>query len=68
MNEREVVGEVAFGDDGEWAKSRMFFTQFQNVTPNDLEQFRDGSKQIILWPREYKTGEIVYPYAKAKTP
>jgi len=63
-----VVGEVAFGDDGEWAKSRMFFTQFQNVAPNDLEQFRDGSKQIILWPREYKTGEIVYPYAKAKTP
>jgi branched-chain amino acid transport system substrate-binding protein len=63
-----VVGEVAFGDDGEWARSRMYFTQFQNVAANDLEQFRDGSKQVILWPPEYKTGDIVYPYSKAKTP
>jgi branched-chain amino acid transport system substrate-binding protein len=67
-NFRTVVGDVAFGDDGEWARSRMFFTQFQKVAPNDLEQFRDGGKQIILWPREYKTGDIVYPYSKAKTP
>jgi branched-chain amino acid transport system substrate-binding protein len=65
---RTVVGDVAFGDDGEWARSRMFFTQFQKVAPNDLEQFRDGSKQIILWPPEYRTGDIVYPYSKAKTP
>jgi len=61
-----VVGDVAFGPDGEWAKSRMFFTQFQNVAPNDLDQFRDGRKQIILWPLEYKTGDIAYPYGKAK--
>jgi branched-chain amino acid transport system substrate-binding protein len=54
-----VVGDVAFGNDGEWAQSRMFFTQFQNLVINDLEQFRDGSKQVILWPPEYKTGNIV---------
>ena len=56
---RTVVGDIAFGNDGEWAKSRMFFTQFQNVAPNNLEQFRDGSKQIILSPREYKTGDMI---------
>jgi hypothetical protein len=32
-----VVGDIAFGSDGEWAKSRTFFTQFQNVAPNDVE-------------------------------
>ncbi len=63
-----VVGDVAFGSDGEWAKSRLFFTQFQNVAANDLEQFRDGRRQVILWPPEYKTGDIVYPYSKAKAP
>jgi branched-chain amino acid transport system substrate-binding protein len=26
-----VVGDVTFGKDGEWAKSRQLFTQFQNV-------------------------------------
>ena len=62
-----VVGDIAFGSDGEWAKSRTFFTQFQNVAPNDVEQFRDGAKQVILWPPEFKTGDIIYPYAKART-
>jgi branched-chain amino acid transport system substrate-binding protein len=61
-----VVGDVAFGKDGEWAKSRQLFTQFQNVVPNDLEQFRAGSKQVILWPAEYMTGNMIYPYGEAR--
>jgi len=61
-----VVGDVAFGKDGEWAKSRQLFTQFRNVAPNDLEQFRAGSKQVILWPAEYKTGTMIYPYSEAR--
>ena len=63
---KTVVGDVAFGKDGEWAKSRQLFTQFQNVAPNDLEQFRTGSKQVILWPAEYKTGNMIYPYGEAR--
>ncbi len=63
---KTVVGDVAFGKDGEWAKSRQLFTQFQNVAPNDLEQFRAGSKQVILWPAEYKTGNMIYPYGEAR--
>ena len=26
-----VVGDIAFGKDGEWAKPRVFFTQFQSL-------------------------------------
>ena len=63
---KTVVGEVAFGKDGEWSKSRMVFSQFQNVTGNDLDQFRDTSKQVIIWPAEYKSGTMIYPYADAK--
>ena len=33
---------------------------------NDLEQFRAGSKQVILWPAEYKTGNMIYPYGEAR--
>jgi len=61
-----VAGDITFGPDGEWTKARQVFTQFQNVAPNDLDQFRTAEKQPILWPAEYKTGELIYPYAKAK--
>jgi hypothetical protein len=33
---KTVVGDVAFGKDGECAKSRQLFTQFQNVAPKTL--------------------------------
>jgi branched-chain amino acid transport system substrate-binding protein len=61
-----VAGEIAFAKDGEWAKPRTVYTQFQNVAPNDVEQFAAGSKQPILWPPEFKTGDMIYPYAAAK--
>ncbi len=61
-----VAGEISYGKDGEWTKSRQFFTQFQGVAGNDLGQFRDTSHQVILWPAEYKTGNIIYPYENAK--
>ena len=61
-----VAGEIAFGKDGEWAKPRTVFTQFQNVAPNDVEQFRDTKTAAILWPAKFKTGDMIYPYADAK--
>jgi branched-chain amino acid transport system substrate-binding protein len=61
-----VVGPLAFGADGEWTKARVVFTQFRNVTGNDLGQFKDPAKEVILWPAQYKTGDIIYPYEEAK--
>ena len=63
---KTVVGEISFGKDGEWAKPRQLTTQFQNVEPNNLDQFRDGKKQPILYPPEYKDGNLIYPYADAR--
>ncbi len=63
-----VVGDIAFGKDGEWAKSRVFFTQFQNLTGNSLDNFRDTTHEVVVWPNEYKTGNLIYPYTEAKKP
>jgi branched-chain amino acid transport system substrate-binding protein len=63
---KTVAGEVAFGKDGEWAQPRTVFSQFQNVEPGNAEQFRDGGKQPVVWPAQYKTGTLIYPYAEAK--
>ena len=61
-----VVGNIKFGKDGEWAKSRVFFTQFQHVDANSIDQFKDTAHEVIVWPNEYKTGNFIYPYADAK--
>jgi branched-chain amino acid transport system substrate-binding protein len=61
-----VAGDITFGKDGEWVKSRRFFTQYQGITGNGLDQFRGAAHQVILWPAEYKNGDIVYLYAAAK--
>jgi branched-chain amino acid transport system substrate-binding protein len=61
-----VAGEIAYNKDGDWTQPRTVFTQFQNVAPNNLDQFRDTSRQVILWPERYKTGSMIYPYAEAR--
>jgi len=63
---KTIAGDFAFGKDGEWSTSRMVWTQVQNAQPNNLEQFRDGSAQPIVWPPEAKTGTLIYPYEKAR--
>src|SRR5215831_10787290 len=63
---KTVVGEVKFGKDGEWAQSRVLQVQFQNVKGNDVAQFKDISTQVVLTPSEYASGNVIYPYEKAK--
>jgi branched-chain amino acid transport system substrate-binding protein len=61
-----VAGEIAFGPDGEWQAARTVFTQFQNVAPNNVDQFRNTDHQPVIWPKEYATGSFVYPYSDAR--
>ena len=63
-----IVGEITFGTDGEWTKSRVVFTQFQHVTGNTLDQFKDTTHEVVVWPKEYKSGDMIYPYAEARNP
>ena len=46
-------------------KPRIIYAQFQNVTGSDIAQFKDMSKQVVVWPPEQKTGELVHPFEKA---
>lgn len=57
-----VVGNVAFGPDGEWAKTRILMVQFQNVEGRDLEQFTKPGTRVVLYPPEWASGEARYPY------
>jgi branched-chain amino acid transport system substrate-binding protein len=61
-----VVGGVEFGAKGEWARSRVLQVQYQNIRGHDIAQFRDMSTQVLVAPTEYASGEVIYPYEKAK--
>ena len=63
-----VVGKMSFGKNGEWATGREIWTQFQNITANSLDDFRDVAHQPIILPADMKTGSLIYPYAEAKKP
>ncbi len=61
-----VVGKVKFAPNGEWARSRVLQVQFQNVENNDLKQFTIPGHRVVIYPDQWKSGDLIYPYAKAK--
>jgi branched-chain amino acid transport system substrate-binding protein len=63
---KTLVGDVTFGAQGEWAQPRVLQVQFQHVKGNDVGQFKDISTQVVISPAQYKSGEMIYPYEKAK--
>lgn len=63
---KTVVGDIAYGKDGEWAESRLIWTQFQGIKGNDLDQFRDSATEVILSPAQFKSGELITPYQAGK--
>ena len=61
-----IVGKVKFGPNGEWAKSRVLMVQYQNIKGQNLEQFRGPGRKIVLYPEEFKSGNLIYPYSAAQ--
>jgi branched-chain amino acid transport system substrate-binding protein len=61
-----VVGNVSYAPNGEWAQSRILQVQFQGIKGNDLEQFKRPGTQVIVFPKEYQSGTLQYPYSDVK--
>jgi branched-chain amino acid transport system substrate-binding protein len=61
-----VVGDITFGPDGEWVEPRMFAVQFRNIKGNDIQQFTQAGKEVIIFPPKYKSGDLVYPFVNAQ--
>jgi len=63
---KTIMGDMKFGKGGEWATSGMLQVQYHDIKSGDLEQFRGMETQTVLTPSQYKTGNVIYPYEKAK--
>jgi branched-chain amino acid transport system substrate-binding protein len=61
-----VAGDITFGPNGEWTEPRVLAVQFQGVSGHDLEQFKAGKTEIVLWPPALKSGTLRTPYSDAK--
>ena len=63
---KTVIGDVEFGEKGEWKKARLMTIQFQNIASTSVDDFRDGKGEVVLWPDQYKAGEPILPYSSIK--
>ena len=60
-----IVGDVKFADNGEWEKSRVLFVQYQGIDGSGVGQFKQPGKQVIVYPPQFVSGKLQYPYAAA---
>lgn len=59
-----VVGKVTFAPNGEWASGRALMVQYQGVDDSGLEQFTKAGTRVVLWPDQWVSGKVNYPYAQ----
>jgi branched-chain amino acid transport system substrate-binding protein len=59
-----IVGNIRFDAKGEWATPRLLMVQLQNIQGNGLDQYRTPGKQVILYPPQYKDGQLQYPFGQ----
>jgi branched-chain amino acid transport system substrate-binding protein len=61
-----TVGDIKFGDRGEWAEPRILLIQYRGIVGNDIEQFKQPGKQVVLHPARYKSAELKVPFESIK--
>src|SRR5262252_2186298 len=61
-----IVGPIAFSADGERKVTAVLMAQFRGVADKNIEQFRSSGKQVILFPENLKSGELVAPFEAAR--
>ena len=64
---KTVVGPIRYDKMGEWANPRVVQAQFRGIADKDMEQFRQPGKQVVIYPEEYKTGDVITPFEKARS-
>ena len=64
---KTIMGDWSYGPNGEWTKSGMLQVQYHDIKEGDgLEIWKGMSYQTVLTPPDLKTGNLIYPYEKAK--
>jgi branched-chain amino acid transport system substrate-binding protein len=57
-----VAGKIKFGARGEWTEPRLLLVQYRGIQGNDVEQFKQAGKAVILYPAQYKSADLMVPF------
>lgn len=63
---KTTAGDIKFAPGGEWTQAQVMEVQFRGLKNNDVGQFTDPSTEVILWPPEDKTADVIYPFTNAQ--
>jgi branched-chain amino acid transport system substrate-binding protein len=63
---KTIVGPIRYGPDGEWANPRVVQAQFRGIVDKNVDQFKQPGKQVVIGPDQFKTGDVVAPFEKAR--
>jgi branched-chain amino acid transport system substrate-binding protein len=63
---KTIVGPIAFAADGERKVTATLQAQFQGIVDKNMDQFRKPGKQVILFPANLKSGELITPFEAAR--
>src|ERR1700704_1885176 len=63
---KTIVGPMVFSADGERKETAVLQAQFRGVVDKNIEQFRGQGKQVILFPENLKSGDLVAPFEAAR--
>ena len=64
---KTIMGDIKYGKNGEWEKGRMLQVQYHGIKQGaGLDVWRGMSYQNVLTPNDLKTGNVIYPFEKAK--
>src|ERR1700681_3065620 len=63
---KTIVGPITFAADGERKESAVLQAQFRGIVDKNIEQFRNSGKQVILFPANLKSGDLITPFEAAR--
>jgi hypothetical protein len=61
-----IVGKVDYAPNGEWKNPRVLWVQYQNVKGSGLEQFKKPGTQVIVYPKDFASGQLLLPYSERR--
>ena len=63
---KTIVGPIRWDANGEWESPRVVMAQFRGVADKNVDQFRQPGKQVVLYPPQFKTGDVMAPFEKVR--
>ena len=63
---KTIVGPISWGKDGEWAQAARGAGAVPRRQGQGRRAVPPAGKQVVVYPAQYKTGDAIMPFEKAR--